>query len=41
VHLILNPRHADRIGRAVGEAHRRYTNHQCMSKPRDTSAVPP
>jgi putative transposase len=26
VHLILNPRHADGLGRAVGEAHRRYTN---------------
>ena len=26
VHLILNPRQADGLGRAVGEAHRRYTN---------------
>ena len=26
VHLILNPRHAEGLGRAVGEAHRRYTN---------------
>jgi hypothetical protein len=26
VHLILNPQQADRLGRAVGEAHRRYTN---------------
>jgi putative transposase len=25
-HLILNPRQADGLGRAVGEAHRRYTN---------------
>jgi putative transposase len=25
VHLILNPRQADGLGRAVGEAHRRYT----------------
>ncbi len=26
VHLILKPAHADGLGRAVGEAHRRYTN---------------
>ncbi len=26
VHLILNPRQADGLGRAVREAHRRYTN---------------
>ena len=26
VHLILAPRTADGLGRAVGEAHRRYTN---------------
>jgi putative transposase len=26
VHLIPNPRQADGLGRAVGEAHRRYTN---------------
>ena len=26
VHLILTPEHADGLGRAVGEAHRRYTN---------------
>jgi len=26
VHLILKPTHADDLGRAVGEAHRRYTN---------------
>jgi hypothetical protein len=26
VHLILNPRQADGLGRAVGEAHRRYTS---------------
>jgi putative transposase len=26
VHLILKPAHADALGRAVGEAHRRYTN---------------
>src|ERR1700735_2596958 len=26
VHLILNPRRAEGLGRAVGEAHRRYTN---------------
>jgi putative transposase len=26
VHLILNPRQADGLGRAVGEAHRRFTN---------------
>jgi putative transposase len=26
VHLILNPRQAEGLGRAVGEAHRRYTN---------------
>ena len=26
VHLILNPRQADGLGRAVGEAHRRYTD---------------
>src|ERR1700677_2421547 len=26
VHLILNPRQADGLGREVGEAHRRYTN---------------
>jgi putative transposase len=26
VHLILRPTHADDLGRAVGEAHRRYTN---------------
>jgi putative transposase len=26
VHLILKPVHADGLGRAVGEAHRRYTN---------------
>jgi putative transposase len=26
VHLILNPANADGLGRAVGEAHRRYTN---------------
>jgi REP element-mobilizing transposase RayT len=26
VHLILNPRQADGLGRAVGEAPRRYTN---------------
>jgi putative transposase len=26
VHLILTPKHADRLGDAVGEAHRRYTN---------------
>jgi putative transposase len=26
VHLILNPRQADGLGRAVGEAHRLYTN---------------
>ena len=26
VHLILTPRTADGLGRAVGEAHRRYTN---------------
>jgi putative transposase len=26
VHLILNARQADGLGRAVGEAHRRYTN---------------
>ena len=26
VHLILKPGHADDLGRAVGEAHRRYTN---------------
>jgi putative transposase len=26
VHLILNPRQADGLGRAVGEAHRPYTN---------------
>ena len=26
VHLVLKPAHADDLGRAVGEAHRRYTN---------------
>jgi REP element-mobilizing transposase RayT len=26
VHLILKPARADDLGRAVGEAHRRYTN---------------
>ena len=26
VHLILTPKYADRLGEAVGEAHRRYTN---------------
>jgi REP element-mobilizing transposase RayT len=26
VHLILKPTEADALGRAVGEAHRRYTN---------------
>jgi putative transposase len=26
VHLNLNPRHAEGLGRAVGEAHHRYTN---------------
>jgi len=26
VHLILKPAHADGLGRAIGEAHRRYTN---------------
>ena len=26
VHLILTPEHADGLGRAVGETHRRYTN---------------
>jgi putative transposase len=26
VHLILNPTHADGLGLAIGEAHRRYTN---------------
>ena len=26
VHLILNPQQADGLGRAVGEAHRHYTN---------------
>ena len=26
VHVILNPREADGMGRALGEAHRRYTN---------------
>jgi putative transposase len=26
VHLILRPTHADDLGRAIGEAHRRYTN---------------
>jgi putative transposase len=26
VHLILTPRHAGKLGEAVGEAHRRYTN---------------
>src|SRR5271163_4930002 len=33
VHLILNPRHADGLGRAVGEAHRGYTNFiKCAGK---------
>jgi putative transposase len=26
IHLILKPQHADGMGRALGEAHRRYTN---------------
>jgi hypothetical protein len=39
VHLILNPRQADGLGRAVGEAHRRYTNHQCTG-PLDGAPVP-
>jgi putative transposase len=26
VHLILNPQQSDFMGRALGEAHRRYTN---------------
>ena len=39
VHLILNPRLPDGLGRAVGEAHRRYTN-SSMHVAADGAPVP-